>query len=70
MITDDDIIKIFLIIFIVMGVLQAVYPEKAWWIEHGMPQNEEPSDAGILTTRITGIVLAIIGVVFFVISFN
>lgn len=70
MITDDDIIKIFLIIFIVMGVLQAVYPEKAWWIEHGMPKNDEPSDAGILTTRVTGIVLAIIGVLFFVISFN
>lgn len=70
MMTDGSIIKIVLVIFTVMSVLQAVYPENAWWIEHGMPKDAEPSDAGILVTRISGIFLAIIGVIMFFISFN
>lgn len=68
MITDGSIVKIILIFFTVMSVLQVIYPEKAWWIEHGMPKDAEPSDAGILVTRIGGIVLAIIGVIMFFIS--
>ena len=70
MITDGSIIKIILVIFTVMSVLQAVFPENAWWIEHGMPKDAEPSDAGILVTRIGGIVLAVIGIIMFFISFN
>lgn len=70
MMSDGVIIKIFLAVFIAMFVLQAIFPEQAWWIEHGMPKDTEPSDAGILVTRIGGIILAIIGVILFFNSFN
>lgn len=70
MISDAVIIKIILAVFALAGVLQAVFPEEAWWIEHGMPKDTEPSDAGILFTRIGGVILAIIGAVMFFISLN
>lgn len=69
MMSDDIIRKIYSLaiplIFVLIGVLQVIFPEYAWWIEHGMPKDVEPSDAGILFTRIGGIVLVIIGVIFF-----
>lgn len=69
MMSDDTIRKIYSLaiplIVVLIGVLQIIFPEYAWWIEHGMPKNAEPSDAGILFTRIGGIVIAIIGVIFF-----
>lgn len=70
MISDDSIGRIFLVIFVVLFVLQAVFPEYAWWIEHGMPKDVEPSDGGILVTRISGIFLAILGVIFFFAAFS
>ena len=69
MMSDDTIRKIYSLVIpaavILIGILQVIFPEDAWWIEHGMPKNAEPSDAGILSTRIGGIVLAVIGVIFF-----
>lgn len=50
--------------------MQVIFPEQAWRIEHGMPKDAEPSDAGILFTRIGGVILAIIGIIMFFISFN
>lgn len=70
MMSDGVIIKILLAVFTAMFVLQAIFPEQAWWIEHGMPKDTEPSDAGILVTRIGGIILAIIGVIIFFNLFN
>ena len=59
-----------LLILAIFGVLQAIFPEYAWWFEHGMPKDVEPSDAGILVTRIGGILFAIICVIMFIISLN
>ena len=70
MTSDDNIIRILLAVFTAMCVLQVIFPEQAWWIEHGMPKDTEPSDAGICVTRIGGAILAIIGVIMFFISFN
>lgn len=69
MMSDDIIRKIYSVVIpsivVLTGVLQVIFPEYAWWIEHGMPKDVEPSDTGILFTRIGGIVFAIIGVIFF-----
>lgn len=69
MMSDDIIRKIYSLVIplivVLIGVLQVIFPEYAWWIEHGMPKNADPSDAGILFTRVGGIVFAIIGVIFF-----
>lgn len=70
MMSDEAIIRIFMAVFALAGVLQVIFPEQAWWIEHGMPKDAEPSDAGILFTRIGGVILAIIGIIMFFISFN
>lgn len=74
MMSDDTIRKIYSLVIpalvVLIGVLQVIFPEQAWWIEHGMPKDAEPSDAGVLVTRIGGIILAIIGVIIFFISFN
>lgn len=70
MMPDEAIIRIFMAVFALAGVLQVIFPEQAWWIEHGMPKDAEPSDAGILFTRIGGVILAIIGIIMFFISFN
>lgn len=59
-----------LAIFAILGVLQAIFPEYAWWFEHGMPKDTEPSDAGILFTRIGGILFAIIFAIMFFNSLN
>ncbi|MCM1024268.1 MAG: hypothetical protein NC395_09440 [Prevotella sp.] len=61
-------VSIFLVIFIILGVLQVIFPEYAWWFEHGMPKNAEPSDGGILMTRIGGVFLAVLGVIMFLIT--
>lgn len=69
MMSDDIIRKIYSLVFpalfVLIGVLQVVFPEEAWWIEHGMPKNTEPSDAGILFTKIGGIIFAIVGIIIF-----
>lgn len=70
MMSDEAIIRIFMAVFALAGVLQVIFPEQAWWIEHGMPKDAEPSDTGILITRIGGVILAIIGIIMFFISFN
>ena len=59
-----------LVIFAILGVLQAIFPEYAWWFEHGMPKDVEPSDGGILVTRIGGIFISIIAIIMFVISLD
>lgn len=74
MMSDDVIRKIYSLVIplivVLIGVLQVIFPEYAWWIEHGMPKDVEPSDAGVLFTRIGGIVLAIMGVIFFFALFS
>lgn len=69
MMSDDTIRKIYSlvipVIVVLIGVFQVIFPEYAWRIEHGMPKNAEPSDAGILFTRIGGIVFVIFGVILF-----
>lgn len=69
MMSDDTIRKIYSLVIpsvvVLIGVLQVIFPEDAWWIEHGMPKDVEPSDAGILFTRIGGIVFVIFGVILF-----
>ena len=66
---DDGIARIFLIIFIVLNVLRAFFPEYAWWIEHGMPKDAEPSDSGVFVMRLGGIGLAVLGCIFLFITF-
>lgn len=69
MMSDDTIRKIYSLMIpalvILIGVLQVIFPEQAWWIEHGMPKDTEPSDAGVLFTKIGGIIFVIIGVILF-----
>lgn len=57
----------FCIVMAVLGVFSIVNPELAWWIGHGMPKNDEPSEMGEDFTRIGGI-LAVIGavIIFFI----
>lgn len=62
------LIRIFLVIFVIIGVLRVIFPEYAWWIEHGMPKDVEPSDGGVLITRIGGVVGVIAGVIFFLMT--
>lgn len=52
------------------GVLQVIFPEYTWWIEHGMPKDVEPSDAGVPVTRIVGAIPAIIGIIILFTTFN
>ena len=53
---------IFLVIFILAGILTIIFPDKAWYLEHGMWHNDsEPTDGALLFTRIGGIVLVVIG---------
>lgn len=70
MMSDDAIIRIILAVVVLAGVLQVIYPEWAWWIEHGMPKDVEPSGAGVLFTRIGGVICAIIGIIIFFTTFN
>ena len=42
MMSEYVIAGIFLVIFVLIFVLQAVFPEYARWIEHGMPKDVEP----------------------------
>lgn len=53
---------IFLIIFVLAGILSAIFPEYAWYLERGMwYKDSEPTDGALLATRIGGIVFAVIG---------
>lgn len=70
MMSDDAIVRIILAVVVLAGVLQVIFPEWAWWIEHGMPKDVEPSDAGVLFTRIGGVICAIIGIIIFFTTFN
>lgn len=70
MMSDDTIVRIILAVFVAMCVFQVIYPEWAWWIEHGMPKDVEPSDAGVLFTRIGGVICAIFGIIMFFMTFN
>ena len=53
---------IFLIIFILAGILSAIFPEYAWYIRHGIwYKDSEPTDDALLFTRLGGIALAVFG---------
>lgn len=59
------VVKVFLVVFVILEILQAVFPEYARRIEHGMPKDEEPSDEGIFLVRAVGIFFAAAGAVMF-----
>lgn len=50
--------------------MQVIFPEYTWRIEHGMPKDAEPSDAGVPVTRIVGAIPAIIGIIILFTTFN
>lgn len=61
-ISVDFLVKIFLAIFVLLGILSAVFPDYAWYIQHGMwYKDSEPTDEALLAARIGGIVFAVIG---------
>ncbi|MCM1523586.1 MAG: hypothetical protein NC120_03915 [Ruminococcus sp.] len=58
-------VKVFPVVFVILEILQAVFPEYARRIEHGMPKDKEPSDEGIFLVRAVGILFAVVGTVMF-----
>ncbi len=62
-------IRIFLAIFAIIGVLHIFFPEYAWWFDHGMPKDVEPSDFGVLVTRIAGICAVVFCIFLFFATF-
>lgn len=62
-------IRIFLVIFAIIGILHIFFPEYAWWFDHGMPKDVEPSDFGVLATRIAGICAVVFCIFLFFATF-
>lgn len=58
----------FCIALAIFGIFSIINPELAWWIEHGMPKNDEPSEIGEDVTRIGGIIAVIAAVIIFFIN--
>ena len=54
---------IFLVIFILAGILSVIFPEYAWYLRHGIwYKDSEPTDDALLFTRIGGAALTVLGV--------
>lgn len=54
---------IFFIIFIIAGILTAIFPEYAWYLRHGIwYKDSEPTEDALLFTRIGGAALSVLGV--------
>ena len=50
-------------IFTIAGILTAIFPDKAWYLEHGMwYKDSEPTDDALLFTRIGGAALTVLGI--------
>lgn len=58
----------FCIVPAIFGIFSIINPELAWWIEHGMPKNDESSKIGEDVTRIGGIIAVIASVIIFFID--
>lgn len=57
--------SIFGLLLLFFGGLSAINPEAAWQLEIGWKvKDAEPSDAYLLYTRVVGIILCIIGLIF------
>lgn len=55
------IVKVFLAILTVLGILQTIFPEQAWNIRKGIwYKNAEPGDLAIILTRIIGIITVVV----------
>lgn len=53
------------LVLLILGGLAAINPEAAWKWEIGWKvKDAEPSDAYLLFTRISGIIMCIVGLVF------
>lgn len=51
---------IWLVVFIILGILTAIFPEYAWYLSRGIwYKDSEPSDFALILTRIGGIILAL-----------
>lgn len=61
---------VFLVIFIIAGILTAIFPEYAWYLRHGIwYKDSEPTDDALLFTRIGGAALTLFGIfLIFIIS--
>ena len=66
----DTFGTIFLVIFILAGILTIIFPEYAWYLRHGIwYKDSEPTDDALLFTRIGGAALTAIGLfMIFIIS--
>ena len=54
---------VFFIIFILAGILSAIFPEYAWYLRHGIwYKDSEPSDDALFFTRLGSIALAVLGI--------
>lgn len=53
---------IWIAVFILAGILTAIFPEYAWYLSRGMwYKDSEPTDLALFFTRIGGIIVAVIG---------
>ena len=53
---------IWIAVFILAGILTAIFPEYAWYLSRGMwYKDSEPTDLALIFTRIGGIIVAVIG---------
>lgn len=53
---------IWIAVFIIAGILTAIFPEYAWYLSRGIwYKDSEPTDFALIFTRIGGVIIAVIG---------
>ncbi|KEO84154.1 DUF6199 family natural product biosynthesis protein [Tumebacillus flagellatus] len=56
---------LFALIIILIGVLNVLFPQAAWYLRAGWQfKNAEPSDAALIMGRVSGVIAILIGIVF------
>jgi hypothetical protein len=67
---DDDMLFIFGFLFIAVAILNIIYPSFGWYLRYGwmVKGDSEPSDAYLLMSRISSIIVLIV-FLFYVIPF-
>lgn len=55
--------KLIPILFIVIGVLNVLFPRASWFMKYGWQyKNAEPSQAALVFSRIGGVIAIIVGI--------